>query len=167
MATLSDFTSPDEIRAVLGVAPEELEDATLNLPLYVRSLVFELTDLASDMDTQYLAVAALPAVDRSATQQRLYDCTQLFSAYSVSKQLLGSISLFAPQSIKDGRAELDRQDDPFGDVKEGVIDGLNLARKRLVAAYAALPATGLVATAITAPVFSVSAGLASDPVTGV
>ena len=165
MPNLTDFTSYAEIRAVLGVAPEELEDETLALPLYVRSLVFDLTDLAFDMDTQYETVLALPSTSWTAAQKRYYECVQLFSAYSVSKQLLGSLPLFSPQTIKDGRAEFDRQDDPFADVKAGVLDGLNLARKRLLAAYAGLTAAPAPTLAITA-LFSVSAGLPVDPVTG-
>ena len=38
MAILTDYTTYDTVRAVLGVAEEELEDATLGLPMYLQQL---------------------------------------------------------------------------------------------------------------------------------
>jgi hypothetical protein len=166
MANLTNFTSYDEIRAVLGVSVDELEDATLALPLYVRNLVFELTDLAEDMDTVYLTIAALPAVGRSAAQQRFYDVAQLYSAYSTSKQLLTSLPLFSPKQMLDGRAEFERHADPFDDVRAGVIEGLHQARKRLLTLYQVVTGTAAPVFAVTAPIFVRSTGIATDPVTG-
>lgn len=166
MANLTDFTSYDEIRAVLGVSPKEVSDSTLALPLYARTLVFELTDMASDMDTVYLAISALPSVDRSTVQQRFYDVVQLYSAYSTSQQLLSSLPLFSPKRITDGRAEFDRQADPFEDVKVGVVEGLHQARRRLLTLYSTVTSVTISSPNIVAPVFAIATGLATDPVTG-
>lgn len=167
MALLNDLTSSDEIRATLGVSDEELPDVTLALPTFVRSLTLDLEDLtpAGDTLSQYLSIWALPAGSRSAVQQRYFDVVQLYSTFHVSKQLLASAPLFAPQRISDGRAELARFADPFADTKAGVLEGFYLARRRLLAAYENLTST-VVTTAITAPVLAVSTGLAVDPVTG-
>lgn len=162
---LSDFSSADEVRAVLGVAPEELEDVTLALPLYVRLLTFELSDMASDMVDQYLGVWSLPSAARTAVQQRFFDVVQLYSAYSVSKQLLTSLSLFAPKVVTDGRASVERQNDPYADVRAGVLEGFYQARRRLLSSYEVLTATVATST-VTAPTIIVATGLAVDPVTG-
>lgn len=167
MATLTDFTSYDEIRAVLGVSVDELEDATLALPIFFTSLVFDLTDLADDMDTVYLTIAALPAVERSTAQQRFHDVAQLYSAYSTSKQLLTSLPLFSPKKMLDGRAEFDRQADPFEDVRAGVIEGLSQAKKRLLSLYAAVTSVTPATTTVSAPAFVLATGIVIDPVTGV
>jgi hypothetical protein len=164
---LTDFTSYDEIRAVLGVSSKELEDATLALPLYSRSLMFELSDLADDLPEVYLAISALPAVDRSVAQQRLYDVTQLYSAYSASSQLLTSLPLFSPQRLTDGRAEFDRHDDPFADVRAGVLEGLHQHRRRLLTLYAAVTSVTAGPAAVVAPSMVRSTGIATDPVTGI
>ena len=164
MATITQFTSYDEIRATLGVSDEELEDATLALPMYMRDLGFELADIASDVESTYATVAALPG-PLTTVQQRFYDAVQLFSTFNVAKQLLTSLPLFAPKSIGDGRADFDRQADPFQDVRDGVLAGLSLARSRVAAAYGTLNSTTLT-NCIVAPIFVRSTGIATDPVTG-
>jgi hypothetical protein len=166
MSILTDYTSYDEVRAVLGVSVEELEDQTLSLPLYVRMLTFELTDLASDMVDQYLAVWALTASARTSAQQKFFDVVQLYSAYSASKHLLTSLPLFAPKRITDGRAEFERQIDPFADTRMGVLAGFYATRKRLLSLYEALTSTTVAVETYT-PGFTVSTGIATDPVTNV
>ena len=164
MATITQFTSYDEIRATLGVSDEELENATLALPMYVRDLGFELADIASDVESTYGTVSTLPG-PLTTVQQRFYDAVQLFSTFTVAKQLLTSLPLFAPKSIGDGRANFDRQTDPFQDVREGVMAGVTLSRSRVQAAYEALNST-TVTRNIVAPIFVRSTGIAVDPVTG-
>ena len=163
---LTDFTSYDEIRAVLGVSSKELEDVTLALPLYSRTLGFELSDMADDLPGVYATVSALPAADRTVAQQRFYDVTQLYSAYSVSRQLLTSLPLFSPQRLTDGRAGFDRHDDPFEDVRAGILEGVHQHRDRMLALYAAITSTAVGTTTIVAPSLTRATGLAIDPVTG-
>lgn len=159
--TLASFTTPVEIRAVLGVTPEELPDITLAQPLYLRQLQFVLSDVDSGLEAAYLAVAALPS--RSTAQQKLYDVMQAFSPYAIGKDLLGSLTLFAPRRITDGRAEMERMTDPFQDVRDGVDAGYNTLLDRLRAAYEALGNTTTAATRTFS--YSVSAGLSINPVT--
>ena len=161
MTTLAHFTTPDEIRAVLGVAPEEIRDEVLLMPMYVRQLQFELSDLGATLESDYLTVAALAS--RSAAQQKLYDVMQVYAPYAIAKILLTSVALFAPRRITDGRAEAERVVDPFEDVRDGVDSTLLVLRDRLVDAAAALGTTA--STLSRTITLSVATGLAVNPVT--
>jgi len=161
MTVLSQFALPDEIRAVLGVSQEEITDLTLAMPLYLRQLQFELSDIDENLESTYLSIAALSS--RTVAEQKLYDVMQAFAPYSVGRILLGSVTLFAPKRITDGKAEMERIIDPFSDVKEGVIAAYNSLYDRLRSAYEALGNT--MATQSRTWTYAVSAGLATDPVT--
>lgn len=161
MTTLQQFTTPDEIRAVLGVSQEEIEDVTLAMPLYLRQLQFELSDIDPTLESSYLTIAGLAS--RTAAQQKLYDVMQAFAPYQVAKVLLTSAPLFAPRRITDGRAEVERIVDPYAEVREGVDAGFLSLRARLVNALVALGTA--VTTESRTLIYSAAAGLAVNPVT--
>lgn len=160
MSNLSFFTSADEIRSVLGVSEEELDNLTLALPIYVKTLQFDLAAISSTLEASYLAARA--NVSRTEQEQRLLDVVQVYSAYATSKTLLTSLPLFAPRSITDGRSKLDRVEDPFAGVKEGVDTMLARLRKLVVAALAAL---GTEVAAVTPRAYFGVAGLSVNPIT--
>lgn len=160
---LTDFTTYAEVRAVLGVAEDELEDVTLSMPLYEKLLGLDLEDVGTGLTAQYFVVKAIAAGSRTSAQVLFFDLAQLFSAYAVAKHLLVSLPYFSEFRIKDGRAEMQRQQDPFELTEEGVIAGFNDLRLRLSAAY-----TGLVGgntLTRTVRTLTLSTGLAVDPVT--
>ena len=165
MASILHFTTCDSIRAVLGVAPEELEDATIELPLYVSQLQFDLSDIAAGLEADYTATISIPPISRTAPQQLFVDVTSVFSAYAIAKILLTSLSTFAPVKILDGRAEVGRIADPFSGVRDGVNANYDLLRKRLINTYLGLSGGGGAAAAISRSFFT-TAGLATDPITG-
>jgi hypothetical protein len=160
---LTDYTSYAEIRAVLGVSDEEVTDTTLGLQLYADQLGLHLDDISSTLASDFVDVSAL--LTPTATQQKFLKVCRLFSTYAVSKDLLASLPLFAPRRITDGKAEVERYVDVFEDVKDGVLSGYITMRKRLEDAYLALEPTFTPSVAVSL-VFSVSTGLATDPVTG-
>lgn len=160
-SSLTQFTSYDEIRAVLGVAPEELEDFTLALPIHLRQLQFELSDFSDTLESTYLSIAA--SSSRTSAQQKLYDVIQVFAPYSVAKSLLTSVPLFAPRRITDGRADVERVVDPFMDVREGVDAAYAALRERLRAAMSAVSLTPTSATNLFS--YAGTAGLSVNPVT--
>lgn len=160
--TLANFVTPQEVRAVLGVAPEELEDSTLAMPLYLRQLQFNLSDIDTALESTYLTIAALSS--RTAKQQKLYDVMQTYTAYAISRFLLASVSLFAPKRITDGKAEMERVVDPFQDVREGVDAGYFVLLERLRNAYVDLGIT--LATASRSFTYTTSAPLTTNPITG-
>ena len=160
---LLDYTSPEDIRAVLGVDDIELSDDTLALSIYEMQVRLDLEDISDSLSDDYLAAAALPSDTRSALEQKLVELTQLFSAYSVSKNLLTSLKMFGPKRITDGRAEVERFD-PMAEIKLGILSNYSVIRDKLIAVYASLGNT--TPSAVTR-VFVNTAGLSVDPVTGV
>lgn len=159
---LTDFASYDEIRAVLGVSDEELEDGTLALPMYLKLLQLDFGDIAGTLEAQYLAAKA--SITPSAAEQKLVDVVSVFSAYAISKHLLTSLPLFAPKRITDGRAETDRVTDPFEGVREGVNSTYQTLKARVLIA---LSNTGTPTTVATQRAYFAVAGLAINPITNI
>lgn len=115
---LTDFTAYDEIRAVLGVSDDEIEDQTLALKIYLSQLQLELSSISPDLELTYDTIKAASA--QTATERKLVTIVEVFSAYAIAKILLGSAPLFAPKRISDGRGEMERQVDPFQILREEV-----------------------------------------------
>ena len=164
MAILQTYATADEIRAVLGVSPEELEDTTIERPLYVRQLQFDLADVGEGVEAAYLVVSAMSPSTRSVKEQKLYDVTAVYSSYVISRLLLTSLGLFAPKQITDGRASQTRIEDPYKRVREGVEASYAVLRNRLLVAYTAL---GNSVGVVTNLAYVVTAPLSVNPITGV
>lgn len=160
MKTLQNFTSYDEIRSVLGVSEEELDDMTLALPMHLQTLQLELADIDSTLESQFLT--SLDKSSRTTAEQKLVDVVQVYSAYAISKTLLTSLPLFAPRALTDGRAQFERVADPFAGVREGVEVMLAKLRNRIVAALADL---GTEVATVTVRSYFGTAGLATNPIT--
>jgi hypothetical protein len=156
--------SYDNIRASLGVSTDELEDATLALPLYEQKLRIELEDIDGDLYSKYEEVLDLPSPSRAET--RFINVFELYSTYAVANHLLTSVSLFAPKVIEDGSAKVERIVDPFADTRNAVAQTLALMRGRLITAYTAVSGITPAYTSYVRPTFTLSTGLAVDPVTG-
>ena len=160
---LTEFTTGDEIRAVLGVSTEELDDVTLVQPLYEHLLELDLEDVGAGLTAQFRTTSAIVYPSRTANQEKFFRLARLFSAYAVARHLLVSLPYFAEFRVQDGRAEKERVQDPFEKTRDGVTAGFGALRLRLSAAYTALVGgTALVRTAVT---LVVSTGITLDPVT--
>lgn len=155
---LDTYMSYDEPRAVLGVSNEELEDATLALPLYAKQLGMDMEDLFAGLEDLYTEVKALPV--KSVKQQKLLDVVSVYAIYAVSKNLLTSASLFAPRHITDGKAASDRVTDPFTDLRDGVDASLLTMKERVLKTVKALGNS--VATVTSRSYFAPSALTASS-----
>lgn len=155
---LATYTTPDEIRAVLGVSDEELADAVILLPTYDKALRLDLYAVDSGLETLYTSKkgSALPADEMFLT------LTDLFATYSVAKHLTESLPNFAPRTISDGKASMQRQLNPEELVIRAVREGYQKYRTQLLAAVASFTATTISSAA---PVFMVTAR-GVDPVTG-
>lgn len=164
---LLDYTSYDEVRAVLGVSSTELPDRTLAQPLYDTHAELALEDIAPTLPTVYADIVALPSGTATAVQLRLQTLVQLFVPYAVAAKLLTSLPLFAVQSLTDGRAGFDRQDN--GNIFEGVGEDVKAALADIVARLKAsfLLVTGLTPTeaTVTMPTLTVASLRGLDPVT--
>lgn len=159
---LSDYTSPDLVRATLGVSDLELSDETLALSIYEMQIKLDLEEISDTLAATYLTAAALPSDSRTTAQQKLVDLTQLFSTYSVSKNLLTSLKMFGPKRITDGRAETERFD-PMAEIKLGILANYSTIRTKLIAAYTNMGGSPAAQTTRT---WVGTAALGTDPVTG-
>ncbi len=163
MATLTDFTDYDSVRAVLGIAPEELEDATLALPIFYIRLSEDIRDLSVTMEADYLAAKTI--ISPAADETRFINLMSAYSAYRVAAYELGPLPLVAFKTLKDQAAEADRVSNPFKEIAEDVISSLNYIQGKLLAAYGVI-SPGNPAPTPTARVWVSGVGLAVDPVTG-
>jgi len=167
MITLSAYI-PDysEVRALLGVSEDELEDKTIGLRVFLRSLEETLNEISENLIDQFIAVIAIAAVDRSSAQARFHNAVQTFATYHVAADLSESLAQFSPKTISDGKAMVQRHaDSPYKVTIDGILRGRTLALNRLKSAFIIVQG-GTSGTTI--PVFS---GLAvstptADPVTG-
>ena len=162
---LTEYVNSSDIRAVLGVSPEELEDATLALPLYETFLVLSLDDVETTLAAAYLVVSAIVFASRTATQKRFHDVCRLFCAYAVARQLLTSLPYFAEWKMQDGRAAKERVKDPYQLTREGVEAGFAALSLRLSQAYSDMTGGTIAARTRTRVTLSRGVGLALDPVT--
>lgn len=158
---LTTYTTYTEIRAILGVSSTELTDSVLSQPAYDFLLTLSLEDIDAGLPAKFVEILALPTP--TAEQTRFLNLVKLYAPYSTAKELLTSLSLFAVKQLTDGRAEFQRQDDVFADVRDGVESALISIRARLAASYAAL--TSIVVTERPTMLLTSRAAIALDPVT--
>lgn len=162
-APLTDYTTYDDIRAALGVAPEELEDATLTLAIYQDNLEVELEEVNINLPSQFATTSAVATP--SDTEQRFLQATRLFAVYAVARHLTQTLPMFGPKDLTDGKAALARVNDPHKLVIEAVNRQYGRFRARLEDQYSKVTSTS-VAAAIT-PVYLSVVSPSVDPVTGV
>jgi hypothetical protein len=166
---ITEYTTYDTIRAVLGVSAKEAKDATLALPVFETQFLLEMSDVdagGGQVMAQYATIKAMTS-GRSADQQRLFDIVGMLAAYSVARQLLTGAPLAVPQRITDGKASIERFDtENFDKVRDGVTGTYGQLMRRLKAVLLVLVPTANVPVAATRTMIS-SVGLGADPVTGV
>jgi hypothetical protein len=161
---LTNYTTYNDIRSILGVSDQELSDATLGLEVYKSYLDSELDEVDSTLITEYAAVVAVLEASRTAAQKRFYRTTRLFAVYAVARQLTTALPLFSPKDISDGKASLARfSDSPYREVTKKVTSEYDRLKTALLDAFYGL--TSSTATS-TARVYFSSAILVPDPVTG-
>lgn len=155
------YTTYDDVRAALGVTDTELEDATLALTTYEDALVSEFEDIS--MTLKSTLDATLAKATPTEDEERFLRYARLFSAYTVAKLLTASLPMFGPKTITDGKAKIDRFNDPYRDTVKDVTAQYDKWRSRLSAAFTAL---GQSSSTPTVRVYMSTVSPASDPVTG-
>jgi hypothetical protein len=160
---LTDYTTCNDIRAALGVSDEELGDDTLSLELYEYNLMQDLMDVGDTLGDDYLVVADLTVKTPQAV--KFYQATRLFSTYAVARQLLGSLPLFSPKEVSDGKATMSRfSQNPYQDTIKTVKEQYDKFKTRLEAAYSTFKVSD--APVMTVRTLMAIATPANDPVTG-
>lgn len=159
--SLVNYTSYDSIRAALGVSSDEIRDEVLSLPIYDDHLSSDLEDINVGVDAMHTTVASLGSP--SEDQIRFLRYARLFATYSVAKALTNTLPMFGPKSVEDGKAKVDRFNDPYKATIKAVLGDFERWRSKLLAAYLAL---GESATSSTPRTYMSVVSPSSDPVTG-
>lgn len=161
---VTDYTTSASVRAVLGVAEEELEDTTIESTVFGTRLDETFYGMNASLPDDFLTIGALGAP--STLQIRFLNLVEAFAAYQVAGFLLGSVALFAPQEIEASRDRFARVADPYKDLRSDVSNTLAMLTRQLLAVYAQLdPGTPVEDAVDVTYVDTVDLGV--DPVTGV
>lgn len=158
---ITKYTSYDEVRSVLGVEDDELDDSTLGLGVYYNHLLEMFEDINPTLVTLYDEVDGTPV--KTPLQERFLRLVQTFATYAVAKQLTPSLPMFAPRSIGDGKATMSRFLDPYKDTIRGIEEQFTLTQNRLQQVVDELTSENRRAEGRR---FLIGVGLAQDPVTG-
>lgn len=162
---LTDYTTYDQIRAVLSVTDMELEDETLALPIFYTELLEKLREIGTGVETLYTTYHEAGTTSLTADQKRFYNLTQVFAAYAVCMQLINSLELLAVKKEQDARAQYERFEKPFERVEASVRAAFAVASARLAGAFNAVAATPVTVPSATRSMVA-TASPAYDPVTG-
>lgn len=159
----SDLTTTAEVRAIIGVSAKELPDTVLTLTIYTTELTEHLREIDADFLADYTtAYAANPG---TANQIRFRNLTQAYAAYYVGALLTGAIDMFAPQTIQEARAQIQRQDEAAKALRSDIMASLARLKPKLQTVYGLINTDYTVPTATTRNLLAI-AGLGTDPVTG-
>lgn len=162
LTALPKYTSYDQVRAILSVSDEELEDATLALPNFEYQLYEQMLEVDPGIQDLYLTLLDTP--NRNKQQERFVRVAQVFSGYAVAVQLLDSLPLLAVMSEQDARAKYERFEKPFERVEAAVRTAFAVAKSRLIDAYE--DADGTIVSVGTPLVMTRGVDAAYNPVTG-
>lgn len=164
MADLTDYCTPDSVRAVLGISAEEIEDVTVLDPIYYARMIEDLNKLNPGLIGTYTAAKA--ASPQSATQERFVLLVQTAAAYLVAQQMLAALPMFAPQTIQDSKSQVSRVVNPYTALTNSILGSLNYFYGVIQDVYVLLN-PGSVAPDTTVRIVMLTTGVALDPVTGV
>ena len=132
---ITDYTTHEDVRAVLGVEADELENETLELHVYASGLESDLYEINPQLSVIYKDIGLKDKDQRTALELRVESLTKAFATYSLAKQVSASLPMFAPRSLADGKSTLTRfSGEPYADVIDSINAQYKLARSRLQAA---------------------------------
>ena len=160
---ITTYTTYNDIRAALGVSTDDLEDATLSLPIYDQYLTMELEEVAIDLTTTFSTVEDLPTP--TAAQTRFLEATSMFATFALAKMLTGTLPLFAAKQETDSKASGTRFDTGYKDTIASVAKEYGRVRNRLTQSLAAVAVT--TTSVRTARPFLSVATPTYDPITNV
>lgn len=156
--TISTYTTPANIRSVLGVDDDELPDATVLLAVYEDALTLALTTVYQQDPSQDVEALYTTASVGTTKQEKLF-CAALrqFVTYYVASRLCSSLPLFTTQAVGDSKDSMERfATNPYRDTITSVKTNLNESRGNLVTLMGALLASST-PVVVSRPYFSVVA----------
>lgn len=166
---LSPFTTPADVRALLGVNDIEVADVTLGLPVFEMGLRHELRKVSADFDVIALFTAAndKAIADRTPEEASFHEATQYFSSLAAAAQVGISLALAAPKRLTDDKSGVERfSGTPYTDVLDRIDANLLGAKAALLLALASLTDKPPSATTVGFTHF-VAVKRGYDPVTGI
>lgn len=159
----SDYTTSDNVRAVIGISAKEVSNAVVENNVYLTGMLEALRALSPNLAADYLAAVAITG--RTAAQNRFVLLAETFCSYSVAVQLIPSLPLAAPQIITDGKSAQNRIANPYEQLLPTLNAALSNFATNLMGAYSDI--NSAIPRVVATPRRMVSAvGLAVDPVTG-
>jgi hypothetical protein len=133
---LTYIESYADVRALLGVSSDELEDEVISVSVFVRVLEQDLKALDFGLHSTYLEAAVKLPQSRSAAEVGLFEAVQTYATFHVAEQLCTSLPQFSPKTISDGKAFAQRHADaPYKVTMDGVAKGKALALENLKRIY--------------------------------
>lgn len=164
MAAFTDYTTPGNVRAVLGISVKEAEDVVVTSSPYFTGMLEALRALSLTLATDYTTLKTAGGT-RTAKESRFLLLAESFCAYIVAIQLIPALPLLAPQLITDGKSQQGRIANPYEQLKPSLTASLAIFSFNLMDAYSDIN------VAITKPVKTtrimvLGVDLAVDPVTG-
>lgn len=159
--SLSNYTTLADIRGALGVSDEELEDDVLLLQMYEDHLRADLDAISYDLHTVHSGLQAQAVL--SGPEERFLRYARLFATYAVAKALTVTLPMFGPKSVEDGKARMERFQDPYRDTIKAVNAEYDRWRRLLQDSFQALGQIG--ATRVVRP-YVLGVTPATNPITG-
>ena len=158
---LTDYTTYESVRAVLGLNSRELPDALLAAEIYGLALDEDHAQISADLVADY-AVAVLLTTPAAKNFVRTL---RIFSTHSVAFKCVDTLPLLSSKAITDGKAGVYRDgNSPYKETMAKLEAAYSRAKRSLQEAYAIYKGTTL-AEATPVNLVGVSV-LAVDPVTG-
>lgn len=126
---ITDYTSYDEIRSVLGVEDDELLDVTIEQPVYLTNLLEDMYEVSPEVENLFETISNTSTP--TPLESRFLRVLSSFATYSVARQFTSSLPMFAPRSIGDGKATMSRFADPYKETIKRIEDKFTLDQDKL------------------------------------
>jgi hypothetical protein len=157
---LTDYTSYDSVRAVLGVTSRIFPDTVLASEIYDLALRADLVEVGQGVDPDSDLDADFLALEDTATD--FYSAVRLFAAHSVAFRALPAMPELSPTFMGDSKASVKKDQ---AAVARNVTGAYLKFRRRLVVMYAEFLEVG--APEVSQPSLMSVSSPDFDPVTGV
>lgn len=157
----ADYTSPQEVRSLLGASAKEVTDAVVTTNSYLTLMLEKLDEI--DPTTSAVYLAARDAEPQTKVQARFVLLIQTFCAYVVAIGLVPAIPNLIVKRVTDGKSEVERNN-PYASLMPELLANLGWIKQRVVLALAEL--NGQPAPTTTVRRLAGGIGLGTDPITG-
>ena len=158
---------PSDVRGLLGVTDDEIDDSVLSSKVHMAEIADSLDVINPELSERYTELARRVEEGDSTvtkTELKLVGRVQVYACYKLAQLVMPALPLRALKRETDGKAEGERVADPFSELAAHLKEKVDDLISRIGVTLAEL---GLTGTAVSvAGRYSVGSALATDPVTG-